>query len=262
LTLCAGVANATGVFLGQCDTCATLQDFQWSAQQAALQRGTLGQVEPGVGTFVVINRVNPKSAIVKVWGQRVQTCDAHGECRYRLIITDSQVVGESGGAALEEDLERTDETLFANARAKPMPPVNLSPNYASSFINSLDEEVGPGIPQAIAAKGINPVFLPVGTIVMVVFADGTKATFKKVTQLGSDQWVWTGQAWDAQGRPIRRDGTPKAGGVAGASSAGAVNTSTPASHFWLIAAQLCQVTTSISDPAGGNVYTVSNLIPC
>lgn len=262
LTLFAGAATATGVFLGQCDTCNTLLDFQTSAEQAALQRGTLGQVVPEVGTFVMVNRVNPRSAIVKIWGRRVQVCDSHGECRYRLIITDSLVVNETGGSALEADLERTDEMLHANARAKPLPPVNLSPTYSSSFVNSLDEEVGPGIPQAIAAKGINPVFLPVGTIVLVVFADGTKATYRKVTLLGTDQWVWTGKAWDAQGRPINRNGSPRAGGVAGAGSAGAVNTQTPASVFRLIASQSCQMTTSISDPAGGYTYTVSHLIPC
>ena len=172
------------------------------------------------------------------------------------------VVTETGGAALEADLQGTDEALFANARAKPMPPVNLSPDYASSFINSLDEEVGPGIPQAIAAKGINPVFLPVGTIVMVVFEDGSKATYRRVSLIGSIQWVWTGQAWDAQGRPIHRNGTLKGGGVAAASSAGSVSTNTPTSVFMLLATQYCQVTTNISDPAGGHTYTVSHQIPC
>jgi hypothetical protein len=262
LTFGAGTANATGVFLAQCDTCLTLADFETSAAQAAYARGTLGGGVAGLGTYVIVNRVNPKSAIVMVSGRRVQSCDSHGECRYRLVITGVRAINETGGSALAEDLQKTDETLFANTRATPLPPVNLSETYASSFIGSIDEEVGPGIPLAIAAKGINPVFLPVGTVVMVVFPDGTKATFIKVTAMGSDQWRWTGKAWNAQGRPINRNGSPKAGGVAGASGGGQVNTNTFAASFALVASQSCQMSTSIHDPAGGVTYTVWHLIPC
>lgn len=162
----------------------------------------------------------------------------------------------------QEDLEKIDETLFANARAKPLPPVNLSETYASSFINSIDEEVIPGISQAILAKGINPASLPVGTIVLVVFPDGTKATFVKVNASGSVQWEWAGRAWNAEGKPITRNGALKTGGVTGASGDGQVNVQTGAVHYALTAGQSCQISTSIHDPAGGFTYSVWHIIPC
>lgn len=64
---------------------------------------------------------------------------------------------------------------------------------------------------------------------MVKFPDGTKVQFIKIAG-GSFIWEWTGLAWDANGRPIRRDGSlinnPNTAGI----GAGAISYPTSGGH--------------------------------
>lgn len=195
-------AEAGNIYVLQCPHCLSVNDFKAAAGAAAAQRGW-------GGTFLVIGVNNPYSAYIRVSGQRATTCGPHGECQsYFRVMSIASVTSGGSPAGSTEDLARNDAEVFGTSRPQRIPPVQVPSEYQSSIINSLDEEIGPGISAALVARGINPGQLPVGTVVTVKFDDGTSATFKKVSN-STLMWEWTGHAWDEDGNPIHRDGSPK-----------------------------------------------------
>lgn len=202
LTASTGASAANGdIWIAQCENCNAMSDFGAVAlaeARAAVQ----------TGLYVITSQNYPRTAYVRVTGSPGWVCDRFGECEHTLRNAYAQLINESGTAvAVPSDLDRIDEALHGTSRAQRIPPLPIRPDYARSFIGSFDEELIPAIGQALLVGGFNQGFLPIGTKVIVVFMDGTKAEFIKVCQC-TDMWRWTGRAWDAQGRRIHRDGTP------------------------------------------------------
>ena len=145
---------------------------------------------------------------MRVVGRPSSVCEQWPDCEFRLLNAYGTVVTESGSPTVGTgDLERIDEQLFTVNRATRVPPIDLPPNYQSSFISSLDEEVAPGISYALGIKGVNVALLPTGTRVVVTFSDGTRAVYIKIGN-STVMWEWTGLAWNANGQRIHRDGSP------------------------------------------------------
>jgi hypothetical protein len=188
------------IYIVPCDTCSSIGSFDQAARAAS-------SVEVSPGTYIVSSRSTDRSAYVSITGTPRYRCDTvSGDCIQWLANLGSSVINQAGAVVgSETELVATDNILFGRTRS--VPPVTISPTFASSFINTVsDAEIGPGISQALLAKGINPAFLAIGTVVMVKFADGTQAQFVK-TENTTNMWTWTGLAWDAQGRRIDRNGT-------------------------------------------------------
>src|SRR4029077_11191519 len=129
-------------------------------------------------------------------------------------VTSAQPVDSSGNSLagqsesqLQAYFTSYDQILMGTSRSNPLT-VNEPTNYSPTFVNALDEEVGPGIDQALLlGQGVNWSFLPVNTIVTVIFSDGTKALYKK-TNNTNDHWHWAGVAWDKNGNRINSGGQP------------------------------------------------------
>lgn len=115
-------------------------------------------------------------------------------------------------------------------------------------------------------KKINWNTLPVGALVLVEFPDKTKAVFVKTNGSITDHWAWAGMAWDADGKPINRQGVQIVNPNSSGSGAGAANysrTPTPSSSvFYTVGwAPRCTSMTTISIDSSV-VSTVFTLVPC
>jgi hypothetical protein len=201
LTASTGAFAANGdIWIAPCENCNAMSDFG-----AAALREARAAVQTGL--YVITSQNYPRTGYVRVTGSPGWVCDRFGECQYTLRNAYAQLIDETGTrVAVPTDLDRIDEALHGTSRAQRIPPLPIRPDYAGSIINSFDEEVIPAIAQALLVGGFNPGYLPLGTKVIVVFVDGTKAEFVKVCQC-TDMWRWTGKAWNAEGRRITRDGT-------------------------------------------------------
>jgi hypothetical protein len=204
LTLCPdGTVHALNGFtyVAGCTSCKTSSDF---VAQAAI----VAKAERTSGTYTVVSFANPETAYVKVTG----ILGINGEDRQVFIITSAVPVDSSGNslageseASQEAFFGTLDSTIFGVNRGNPIS-VNEPYVYASSFVNSDDAEVGPGIDQALLDKGILWSSLPDGTVITVVFTDGTSAQFYLENNSSSDHWIWNGTAHNQQGQPINRNG--------------------------------------------------------
>ena len=177
LSAATGASAANGdIWIAPCESCNAMSDFGAAAlaeARAAVQ----------TGLYVITSQNYPRTGYVRVTGSPGWVCDRFGECAYTLRNAYAQLVNESGTAvAVPSDLDRIDEAMHGTSRAQRIPPLPMRPDYASSFINSFDPEVIPAINQALFVGGMNPAYLPIGTKVIVVFVDGTKAQFIKVCQ--------------------------------------------------------------------------------
>jgi hypothetical protein len=240
-------------FVVQCAHCATIADFA----TAGLEHARAAMVP---GTYVVVSESHARSAYVRVTGQAGTWCDIdyYGECYPTLFNAYGEAVTETGSALIETgQLERIDEALFAINRYQRIEPVMLPSLYQTSFIHSLDEEIGPGITYVLSQRGINVFNLRMGTRVLVRFPDGTSALFEKVSQT-TVMWRWSGMAWDRYGRPIHRNGALQDGwivpglfggraDVAGVSNWDIDNSSLPGVdlRFSLVPAENCRIITVV-----------------
>jgi len=203
-----------------CASCYTRADFVAAGIQTANRFAR-------PGTFLVISNAYARSAFVAVTGEPAPNCYPSNGCNPYLINA-AGTAETQGGAAMTSDsqLSQLDKGIFAVDRKSPTV-VTVSPQYSVTFINSLDEEVGPGIDQALANKGINWSTLPVGAIVLVKFQDGTRAAFVKTNSQITIHWAWFGFAWNANGQPINRGGgliqNPNTSGTGGGSFRGVVS---------------------------------------
>ncbi|MEO8019565.1 MAG: hypothetical protein ABI769_17275 [Pseudomonadota bacterium] len=212
-------ARAGNIYVVDCTTCTTIDNFKSWAGYTAAQRGI-------AGTYLVIGPT--LSAYIRVAGQRATTCTPNGECTSYLKILSLQSISSGGAnAPTDSDLANNDTELFGTTRVDKLPPVTLPENYQTSIVNSYDEEIGPGISFALVQLNINPGTVRIGTEVTVKFKDGTKATFRKISN-STEMWIWTGKAWDKDGNPINRDGSPKTNpNPPGGGFGGSVETNVP-----------------------------------
>lgn len=98
-----------------------------------------------------------------------------------------------------------DQVIFGVSRSTPKM-VSEPTSYASSFINSSEEEVEPGINYALVQMGIDPGSIPAGTVITVKFEDGTDAQYVKGLATATYQWTWNGIAHNKVGQLIDRSG--------------------------------------------------------
>jgi hypothetical protein len=230
---------------------------------AALQQAQ-ALVQPG--TYVVSSRNYPRTGYVRVTGSPGYECDQWGECEYVLQNAYAQLLGENGAPiSTAAELNQVDEATFIASRAEKIPPLPINPTYAGSFINSDDAFVSPAIGQALLVAGINQGYLPIGTVVIVVFQDGTSAQYRKVCQC-TEMWIWNGKAWNAQGKRITRNGTlvsnPNTTGQGtGASDAAFISPGGSDIRFDLGGEAKCSTTTQIRID-GTLVSSVAIIIPC
>lgn len=200
-----GVANAinSDVWILPCANCSAVNDFRLAAMQAAASPAA-----PGL--YIVSSQSMPRTAYVRVTGTPHQICDMDGVCSDYLGAIQATVIDETNTAVTGTGkLEEIDVQTFGLKRGAPLPTVTMNTAYASSFINTEDDGLmSPWINVELSLRGINVGLLYEGTLVMVKFADGTSAQFFKYCNC-DDMWHWTGRAWDAQGRPMNRDGTLK-----------------------------------------------------
>lgn len=248
------------IWIAPCENCSAMTDFGNLALQDA-------QTAVRTGLYLVTSRNYPKTGYVRVTGSPGWVCDQWGECEYKLRNAYAQLIDESGTAvAVPADLDRIDEAIHATSRAQRVPPLPIRPDDVDSFIGSMDEFVTRAINQALLVAGINNGYLPVDTKVIAVFADGTKAEFRKQCQC-TDMWVWTGKAWNSSGRMINRDGSLRSeqntsglgGGTAGTQFIAAGTGSDVRYHF--TGDMRCRVSTRI-DINGVEVSYYFTYLPC
>ncbi len=83
---------------------------------------------------------------------------------------------------------------------------------SASFANRSDAHLHVMVDGTLAHFGMNTGNLPGGTLVVAKFGDGSKAVFKLILTGGTmftqaaRKWVWTGEAWNAEGFEIDRTG--------------------------------------------------------
>jgi hypothetical protein len=165
-------------------------------------------------------------------------------------------------SANESFFATLDQVIFAANRSAPQT-VTVPDDYTSTFINSTEGEVSPGIGAGLIAMGINPAQFPVGTLITVKFTDGTTAQYIKASGGGSYQWTWTGIAHDSQGHLMLRNGqrvaNPNTAGN-GSGSFSAPGYSNP-DWFYLNAPGFCQYGGEISFD-DGETLTSFGFAPC
>jgi hypothetical protein len=241
-------------YIVPCANCQTTADFiQAAGGEAVFQEQS--------GHYQVISTSQPATAYIHVimkmvnhggepiWTvQSATPVDSAGNS----LVGNAEVTNESYFASL-------DQTIFGVSRSAPTV-LNEPTNYASSFINSLEEETEPGINAALAAKGISPGTIAVGTVITLKFEDGTTAQYIKISSVLTTQWQWTGIAHDAQGRLMHRDGSLVANPNTAGSGGGSM--SAPgfgAGHNWnfnVSGRDLCtmQTTITVNGESTGYVY--------
>jgi hypothetical protein len=246
--------------------CATTANFAQAAGAAAKDNG-FG------GTYLVMSTTNFTSAYISVQGGFVFQ---QGETFWKVsskypvdesgnsLAANTETQNQSYFAALDETVFGADRTGLAAAGGGLPAQINLSPTYQSSFINSIDEEIGPGIDAALASLGINWASSPLikeGIVVTVLFPDKTKAQFVKYNGKMSDHWVWNGKAWNKDGKLILRDGTLHTNGNTGGSGGGTANFNYNGNQFRFGGGAWCTWTQTIT--VSGEVAGTSTFVdPC
>jgi hypothetical protein len=255
--------------IAYCSTCETPIDFR----NAAITQSYTDQADL---TYVVVGSSNGMSAYVRVSGYWF--FDPYSWTEY-WTVNGAQPMDQNGGA-LSDDLPTAqaqmsvvDVGLFGFTRGPSSPKVatvNMPTDYDGSFIGSTDEYDSPGIGRALALLGVNPAEFPIGAKLTVIYHDGTKAVFVKISNSGSYQWTWDGQhAWDSQGHPFTdRSGTLAANSNTTGYGSGSTSVSETldaeggAAALWFIyEQQQCTTTTTLSID-GEVVGTFSGYVPC
>lgn len=202
--------------------CSTTADFVGAAKTVSASNHPAG-VGSATATYTLISTTTARSAYIQITGQGVYSVQAH---TITWVVTAATPVDSTGTSiasqtesAQESFYGTLDGTLLGMNRSGPLA-INVSDTYAASFINSIDEEVGPGIDLALAQLGIPWSGLPLNTPITVKFSDGTTAIYIK-TNPSSDHWQWSGIAHNKNNQLINRDGSlrsnPNTAGIGGGS---------------------------------------------
>jgi hypothetical protein len=234
--------------------CQTTADFNTAARaDNSLWQGNL--------TYSVVSTSKAETALMQVAGEWVGTKEPIWRVTAATPIDSSgnSLAGNSESAN-ESYFAAFDQVLFGANRSAPQM-VNEPADYAGSFINSLDEEVVPGISNALIQMGVNPATIAVGTLITVKFADGTTAQYIKASSTSSYQWTWTGVAHNSAGKLIHRDGSlvvnpNTAGNGSGSFGAPGFGPGAP-DYFHLTDPGLCQYGGTISFDDGEELTSFS-----
>lgn len=237
-----------------CPNCASSAEF---AAHAVAQAQTLVKT----GTYAVLSQNYDRTAYVRVSGT-IKTKIREGLPESELVDAVGVVIDMEGGTITSEaQFDQLDQVLFGVKRSNPIT-VKVPTDYAFSFISNLDEEIIPGIGQALFLKGINPASIAAGTVITVTFDDGTSAQYVKASATATYQWTWNGVAHNAQGKRINRDGSlrnnPNTGGVGG----GEARSTRGANTFRLLGGSSCGASGSISQNGVTFQNYVYNYLPC
>lgn len=211
-------ASPGSVYTINCAACSTTADFVTAARQQAWNwsdgiRVCTSPPPLYTGLYIVASQASPLTALINVKGHTQSTPWQGRECVWGLSITYIAAVKMDGTPVTSDaDLVLTEKRLFAQSRS-PSPiskPINIDPTYGGSYINNsaLAEDTSSAISNVLyVQRGLNPNSVPVGTVVQVRWADGTKAKFVKITVVGSIQWAYVpGTATDKDGHPIDGSG--------------------------------------------------------
>ena len=144
-------------------------------------------------------------------------------------------------ALRERDL---DGWLFYSFRGSdPIAQVTIPSDYGGSFINNdaLDADTSTAIMRVLTIdRGISPLSPSIkpGTIVTVVWADGTKAQFIRQSATATYQWKYVeGSARNANGQPIDRQGRVIGATPSDTGSGGSVNYATSNGSSYVMASE-------------------------
>lgn len=187
-----------------CQSCSSSTDF---ISAAVAEAG----VQQGPGVYHVVSESQASSADIKVTGRWVTR--SGGETFFvPRAGTPLDQSGNSLAAMSESDLETyfnsLDQTTYGRDRGGVVGNVNVPADYQRSFVCNCElEDMGAQVAGWISAQyHIVAETLKVGTIVTLVFSDGSKAQFQKISGTGTLRWQWNGKAWDAQGNRIDQNG--------------------------------------------------------
>jgi hypothetical protein len=258
-------ALAGDIRMIECATCSAPIDFQNAAISDSYYN-------PGNLTYIVVSESAPRTAYVHVSGYWMWD-----PFTYQNWWTPSgaTMVNNDGGllstdpSTASAQLEVIDVNFFAAARdnSPKVFQISMPVEYADSFIGSDDALDSPGIGYALLAKGINPATLQVGTVILVTYADGSKAAFVRTPGLSTLLFIWNGlNAWDSQGRPVNRNGTlllnpNSTGNASGSASISDISYANESTMWVVVGSPLCAASSTLH--IGGVLAgTWSGYVPC
>lgn len=254
----AGVLDVTAI---SCPNALHVTDFNTCAKDAA--QGNLR-----TGLYVTTNPSSPLSSLVRVTGT-ISGCDRKPNCRL-IGVTTIPVKLNGDPISTDADLNVVDQGLFAQLRttSELTRPIDVPKDYGVSYINNsaLAEDTNSAINFVLyITRALNPNSVPVGTVVIVKWSDGTTAKFVKVSNNNSIQWAMVpGSARNAAGQPINPDGTPIANPHGGGDGGGTVNPITDP-NYWTIydtGGRNCSGLISIFDRINGSSIDMVFFYPC
>jgi hypothetical protein len=156
------------------------------------------------GLIAASNPNQPVSALVRVTGTFLFTRSGFGSrCWSQNSGTMSAVKPNGTSIVTDADLTATDQVLFGPLRGsgKLAGPVKVSVGYGASPIN--DEAWSVDANTGINIQISNPAAVPIGTVIVVVWYDGTTAQFIRSNSVPSLLWVYVpGSMKDKSGNPI------------------------------------------------------------
>ncbi len=273
ISLVAGSAQALNgnTVLITCATCETPVDFR----NAAVSANNL--VDKSAVTYAVLGSSSAgMSAYVYVSGYWIVDPLDYSQAWWNV---DTAVTMDESGATLSADIPTAqaqmsvvDVGLFGYSRNSGSPnvaTVKMPADSDGSFIGSTDEFDSPGIGYALGLLNVNPALFKVGAKLLVMYPDGSKAVFVKVSNTSSYQWAWdVKHAWNAQGKPIDRAGNVKTNSNTSGTGSGSVTISETldgagnAAALWFIY-QYQQCTTWTTVTVNGDVSApFYSFVPC
>jgi hypothetical protein len=251
-----------------CSTCETPIDFR----NAAITANYTDQLPV---TYVVVGDSTGMSSYVQVsgyWFYDPYSYNQYWTVNYAMPVDQNGLALSSDLPTAQAQMSVVDVGLFGFTRGPNSPKVatvQMPPDYDGSFIGSADEFDSPGIGRALALLGVDPSDFPVGSKLLVTYADGTKAVFQKVSMTSSYQSAWDGiHAWNANGQPIDRSGNVLAnsntyGGASGSTTyEETLDGAGAAAALWFIYEnEQCTTTTNLSIN-GVPDASFSGYVPC
>jgi len=211
--------------------------------------------------YIVTSATNPETAYVQITGQLQNVGDGGQLPVWRFQITSDVLVDASGNslaglseASLESNFQVFDQTFYGATRGANIGQVSVPASIAPSWVGIAEglEVLQASIPNLIYTQ-FNISQIPVGTTVMFVFPDGSKAQFVKSNATGTFQWVWNGLAWDKDKNPVDINGNPIANPNPSGSSGGSGSVNLGGgSAFGAAAAGNCLYITTVTYQ--GNYY--------
>jgi len=186
-----------------CSTCVSSTDFMTAAKREASDAMVNG-------LFHVVSTRQASSAEIMVTGHFIT--QGGGETKWVVqstvpVDTSGNSLASNSEADLETYFNSLDQMTFGSNRNSAVSNVNVPAEYQGTFVCSCDlEDMGAQVAGWISAQYHMIELLQVGTIVTLVFKDGSKAQFKKISASSTLRWQWNGRAWNSKGERINAQG--------------------------------------------------------